>query len=352
MSARCAGWGGGSPRPPFSAASAAHFLSPPNPTTPARTRAHTLPGGPAASLRAQRSRPQAWGKRRSALLLFKSHPRRAPWPQALQPGESIPRSHPPRSPRTATATVAEARAPAAESGIPRSPGLRRAAPPPPPERAAARPPAPAPSRLPSPPPPLPFSGPVSVLPPPPPPSPVRGGPPAALPAAWHHPGSISREQRSGPAGSPGAGGAPAASVMDVNKMVSQEPGPLPWSLGVPVPPPPSPAPSQSVGSIESFCIVDPAVGPNSRRAGGGSGARTGGGWRTRLGSPVSRRAAARAAPESSLKTPGRDGRGARLPHGGTSLVAGGPGCRKGGSSELLQSPLLHDDFRFRGRFLD
>lgn len=229
---RGVGWGQSSP-PLFAAASPAHFLSPPNPTTPTRTRAHTLPGGPAASLRAQRSRPRAWGERRSALLLFKSHPRRAPWPQALRPGESIP-----SDPGAPHRHGHRRGGPGARSRIRDSP-----APGAPPCRASPAPGArcgSAPRPRPLPPPlPLPFLSPDQSrscrrrrrLPR------SAGAPPAALPAAWHHPGSISREQRSGPAGSPGAGGAPAASVMDVNKMVSQEPGPLPWSLGVPVPPP-------------------------------------------------------------------------------------------------------------------
>lgn len=85
----------------------AHFLSPTDPTTPTRTRARAraqthsrsdthFPAGPAASLPARRSRPRGSG--RSDLLLFKSHPRRAPGPQAAAaPGiRPLPHHPPPR----------------------------------------------------------------------------------------------------------------------------------------------------------------------------------------------------------------------------------------------------------------
>lgn len=81
-----------------------------------------------------------------------------------------------------------------------------------------------------------------------------------------------------------AGGCPAASVMDVSKMVSEEQGLCPGPL------PPTPAkhtlsPSQSALSTESFWIVDPACWPQLqacwRRE---PGQDSGGGWRLGWGS--------------------------------------------------------------------
>lgn len=182
-------------------------------------------------------------------MLFKSHPRRAPGPQTpAAPGiRPLPAQPSPGPPWPAPPTAA----PPADRGTPGPPGClaarsaRGAAPPPPPVRAAAPRSAPSPS---SPPLPLPFLSPVQ-------PRSCRrrrrlprsaGALPAALPAAWHHRGGISREQHLGEAGSQGVGGCPAASVMDVSKMVSEERGLCPGvSPGLRPPPTPSLSPSQS-----------------------------------------------------------------------------------------------------------
>lgn len=232
----------------------AHFLSPTDPTTPTRTRArarpntltlrHTLPGGPGGLAPGSAIPAAGLREKRPFVIQITPSPRAR---AAGCGGPGNPSAPAPPAPAPPTA------APPAGRGTPRSPwGLgqpsaRGAAPPPPPVRAAAPRSAPSPS---PPPLPLPFLSPVQ-------PRSCRlrrrrlprsaGALPAALPAAWHHPGGISREQHLGEAGSPGVGGCPAASVMDVSKMVSGEQGLCPGACPGPRPPPqpPSLSPSQS-----------------------------------------------------------------------------------------------------------